>query len=220
VIYLDSGRPPAAAAASWVSPDLSTWSELSGASYDHAGSSWSSNGGTMRISATHGLPDAGLDAGGIVSADLGLTFGDVIAVVVEFAVGTIPTDESGDRGIAVGLINTNSLEANKGVLCSPIRLGGGNHKAGGGLTGTTMSVTTGSSGALGVARVVFPFTAAGPADGQIAVDIGGTVRSKQAGTATAFDTGCRLVLLALRGSTGSLTIDAPLTSIRYQVITA
>jgi hypothetical protein len=217
-----TSRPSAAAAAaaSWVSPDLSTWSELSGASYDHAGSSWSSNGGTMRISATHGYPDAGLDAGGIVSADLGLTFANVLAIVVELVIGVIPTSETGVRGVGVALLNTNSLESGKGVVMAPARLSGGNYQLHSWKVGSSASTAAGITGPWGTVSVPFPFTEDGPAAGMMGAKGASLVRVLDSPSLTAFDTGCRIGLFALRATTGSSVIDVPVTSIRYQVITA
>ena len=89
-LYLTPVPVAAAAGLTWTVPDLPTYAELSGASYDHGSSSYTANGGTAAPTASHGQPDAGLDSGGAVSADLGVTLADQAFFVAELDVDDIP----------------------------------------------------------------------------------------------------------------------------------
>jgi hypothetical protein len=197
--------PPPAAAASgptWVAPDLTTYTELAGASYDHGASSFSANGGTLGTSDTHGAPDLGLDAGGIVSADLGLTLSDYAAVIIEFDCDSIPTASGqGTVGIYAALLNTNSLESGKGLYAGVVRLAGGAYRLEAGVVGTTPSTSAQFNEVFGRVRITIPLSDTGIPTG---IGIGGEqagrpaefVSSHASTEPVAFDTGVRLAILA------------------------
>lgn len=225
MIYIDRAQAPAPAAASWVSPDLATWSLLSGNSYDataHAASTYTNNGGTMVGSGTHGEPNAAKDSGGIVSADLGLTIADVRGIVVEVDIGTIPTTDTLFRGIGFAVINTNALEDNKGAVLVPGRLSSGNYQAGTYKVGSNIVAATGVTGPWGKVVMSFPFTADGPATGSIVAKGATAVSVKDIDPAlAAYDTGVRLALFYIRAQAGTNTaIAIPFSGLRYQVLTA
>lgn len=207
----------------WVTPDLSTWAEVSGANYTHAGSTWGSGSGTMRLTATHGYPDSGLDAGGIQSGDLGLTVGDVRAIVCELTFSSdFPTDEAGRRGLVVALVDGATLSADEGVYGGLERTAAGNYTLSCGVVGnTTITRDANDTSRPGVVVVTFPFDS----DGPVGVAVSGKGGGRRYSTSDAQNepnatSAVHMMLLGMRETTGTGTLDIVLTGFRYKVVSA
>ena len=209
--------------ATWILPTLSTFSELSGASYDHAGSSYSANGGTAKTTETHGEPDAGLDAGGIVSPDLSLTLSEYSALVAEFDVDDIPAAGSGTKSLYFALLNTNSLESGKGVYAGVERLAGGAYRLVAGVVGSNSSTSGQFNAVFGRVRVTVTFTDTGiPGGISIAGVQAGRAAEYTASTGVepiAFNTGVRVAILVGVESNHALNdVEIDFSDLAYQFI--
>jgi hypothetical protein len=216
-VYIDGGG------ATWTLPDFTTYAELAGASYDNAGSSYSANGGTAKTTETHGEPDGGLDAGGIVSADLSLTLSDYSAFVAEMDVDDIPAIGSGTKSLYFALLNTNSLQSGKGLYAGVERLASGAYRLVAGIVGANPNISAQHNTVFGRVRITIPFTDTGIPAG---ISIGGVQAGRAAEfTASstvepvAFDTGVRAaILVGVESNNASNDVEIDFSDVAYQFI--
>lgn len=213
--------------AAWVEPDLTTWSELSGASYDHAGSTYTDNGGTLKTSDTHGRVDAGLDAGGIVGPDLGVTLSDYSKVEIKVTVTDIPAAGSGYKGLLFALIDTTTLTATRGIYAGIAMAAGGTYQVIAGVLGgvpAQTKINTGSGTALGEVVITFELEAGVPYGVVIRGSQGGTVRWADSQGGAAFSGGePRLAILGEVEQVGTLAanaVECDFTGFAYRLLTS
>lgn len=202
-----------------VTPDLATWDEYPGPSYDHASSSYSGNSGTLETATDLGNLNASLNAGGIVSPVLDLSL--YSSIEFQLTVTNIPAQGQGYKGIHFALFddNSGSFNTGRGVYGGVRRTAAGSYFVTAGIIGSNPDTAQNGGGQPGVVIGQVPIFSSRPSSIMVTGLVSASPLNPDGNGGLAFLTSARIGLFAIVETTNAgNALSIPFTGFSYFLV--